>query len=1090
MEPSIYQLSMRGGTDMKRYACILLILCLCMLIGPVAAADEIPDQIDISSSNSWPAAGSGEKVTITLRATNTSIPKEISNLKVDFSVLESGMGSVHPASGTTNSVGLVTTSFTPSTTSGTATIRATVHYTVGSTDYTATTDFSQDIDHNTPREVVYLDFESDVTVYEEVPIVVRMADAYGNIVDNRNVAEKVRFSCSPSSATFMSGGAPVGQSLQASVNADGDATAILRVSSRTGENIVYVDPVPVQPPNYWLTIYAVGETYPWEIDAVITPPGLELPADGTSRFVVTYVLHDRFGNPSPNSEIGLSTDVSGETPVTVKTNALGQATIRYGPKLNVGPVAITADTINATLSDTTTVWFVWPEGQLMQLSAIPQEMPSTDVAPDSRSEILVTLTGGSVVGEAVTFQLENIQVINGSQQDAPYLEVGGVDRGLGPVTVQTNGIGESSAYFIPGRFSTGPVSMATCTVRAEWNGTEQTAQLSWRNDPYLSVETRVEPALSAYAPGDMIDVEIWLKGDGFPVLVTRPIDAMLLMNRGASTYENMNEDSSPSSPEEDKMILAMDAASNFVITLTPMNANMGLTTYGTKGATTLPNKLPGADNTATDDLGYVAGNYPGYPKTYADYVTVDEDLTYQYGDLRYDIWNTTPSALEGASNKDLSPLRYGLYQAIRELAGAGSSSPNPDSETVRAVVLLTDRNWDSGGDPLAGGSYSAGAWSPETAPNQANTAYDELGTWPNSGLGAWTVFTDASLGLVDEFSRNQNLAILAAENDIRVYVIAYGTGISSLPTSFHTVLSSLAESTDGIYFTASNAQELNEHFTTIADDLKIAASMNTTMQVEFISPLEGADPLTYTAAEIFNYTYVPEPPLNVSTVIGHWNWSDGTGGNKNSYCSGNTVYKDICIDQTADFDDDQTLEFDDSLIGTINIKETWMTSFRLGINSSITDSMVFNLFGNNSFIAVMNGDTIIPLPFPPLVITIDPGLTPTDLNSANIVVDNLTVLGISPEKVWFDWNVSYDGNAPVFDEIIDVRDPYGSWNRIGSRTVSNTTTHDSANWFLGGKTSGTYLIRVTGEAEDAGYSRDFVEVDLSVLNANPYILIE
>jgi hypothetical protein len=1077
---------------MKRYICILLILSLGMLIGPAAAADEIPDQIDISSSNFWPAAGSGEKVTITLKATNTSIPKDLPNLKVDFSVLESGMGSVHPVSGTTNSGGEVTTAFTPSTASGTATIRAMVHYTVGSTDYTTTADFSQDIDHNTPLDVIYLDFESDVTVFEEVPLVVRMADAYGNIVDDRNIAEKVRFSCSPSSATFMSGGSPVGQSLQASVDAAGNATAVLRVSSRAGENIVYVDPVPVKPQNYWLTIYGVGESYPWEIEAVVSPPGLELPADGTSRFVITYVLQDRFGNPSPNSEIDLSTDVSGETPVTVRTNTLGLATIRYGPKLNVGPVAVTADTINETLSDNTTVWFVWPEGQLMQLAAIPQEMPSIDVAPSSRAEILVSLTGGLVEGEAVTFQLEDLQVINGTQNETPYLEVGGVSQGLGPVTVQTNGIGEASAYFIPGKFSTGPVSMGTCTVRAEWNGTEQTALLSWRNDPYLSVETRVEPALSAYAPGDSIDVEIWLKGDGFPVLVTRPIDAMLLMNRGASTYENMNWDSSPSSPEEDKMVYAMEAGSNFVNIMTPMNANMGLTTYGTTGATTLPNKLPGADNTATDDLGYMGSNYPGYPKNYAGYVTVDEDLTYWYGDLRWDISNTTPSALFGASNKDLSPLRYGLYQAIRELAGAGSSSPNTDPDTVRAVVLLTDRNWDSGGDPLAGGVYDSGSgtWSTETAPNQANTAYDELGAWPNSGLGAWTVFTDASLGLVNESSRNQNLAILAAENDIRVYVIAYGTGISSLPTSFHTVLRSIAESTGAMYFTASDAETLNAYFATIADDLKIAASMNTTMQVEFISPLEGADSLTYTAADVFNYSYVPEPPLNESTVIGHWNWSDGTGGNKNIYCSGNTVYKDICIDQTADFNDDQELVFDDSLIGTINIKETWMTSFRLGINSSITDSLVFNLFGNNSFIAVMNGDTIIPLPFPPLVITVDPGITPTDLNSATILVSNLTVLGISPEKVSFDWNVAYDGNAEEFDEIIEVRDPYGTWSQIGSKTVSNITTYDNANWFLGGRSSGTYQIRVTAEAEDAGTDSMTVPADLSVLNSNPYILIE
>jgi hypothetical protein len=1108
---------------MKKWALMLTVLGLLLLVHSGAALNPASLQWEMSESETtdgWLIAGGTETATITIK-----IPNSVTVTSVSFSI-DPVLGTFDaPTYASSSTDHLYSAVFRPGTKSGTGTVTVDLVFDegTGSTTGSFICPISVNIDHNTPYAVKNIDFPSELLAYSDTAIHLVMVDRYGNLVDNKyesamgTSAEKVRFYGSPSTSCFLDeSGDCIGQQMTAEVDSSGNATAPFRLSHVAGENIIYIDPEPVRPIDQWITIYGIGSQEPWSMNVLILPTTLEVPIGG-SQFTIVYTLYDRFGNPSPNSSLVLTTDLGGTQYYT--TNLDGEVSIKYGPKGTVGSSTLTAIAQeNTSVMDLSVVWFVWPS-DIMQLVAIPQLMPSLDVDGDIQSEVIVLLAGGNVEGESITFNIKDITVLDGTQDQEPYLidPEDGSNAGTGPLTVQTNNRGEAIVYLRPGHFTTGPVSHAKCLLEATWGTTNKSIEVEWRNDPYVSVETKIYPPKEAFAPGETIYIEIWLKGDGIPILVTHPVDVALVMNRGDSTFGDMYWDGG--SFTEDKMVWAVYGAMGFVENIQNFMSGsnqMALVTYGPAGMTTYPSKLPGLDNTNVDDEDYINGSYlnpgwdltppdhnfndgryPAYPRTYAQYAGTDLNLGNYTHEMQDELWSTTPSSTAGGT--DLCPMRYALYESIDELTGPNK---NTESGTIRAMVLLTDRQWDSGGDILAGGSWDTGTktWSPEVMPNQANTVYDEEDNWPQSGFGAWVQFaTDPATGeTLSANSSEQNMAILAKKHGIKVYVLAYPNKANNIPTSIETALRALADSTGGKFYLATSGNEVYEAFQNIADDLKVAAAVNTSMNVDFVQEVGASDPLTYSADDVFNYTaYIPsempgpfEPLTNESTAIRHWNWSESYAAqnpNKNIFSGG--ILKNYAFNQSADWEDDQMLEFGTDLLGTINIKETWMTRFGLEINSSITETRIFELFGPNSSINFEYGSTTIPIPLNITLITIDPGMAEDPDLDTYIDLSNLSYTDLTIEKLSFDWDLAYNGTDSSLTEIIEFKDLSGAWRTLNKKEIANTTTSDSYEWIILDQPLGVFTIRITITSDDAGFDREEFDVDTSILANSPYIKI-
>jgi hypothetical protein len=107
------------------------------------------------------------------------------------------------------------------------------------------------------------------------------------------------------------------------------------------------------------------------------------------------------------------------------------------------------------------------------------------------------------------------------------------------------------------------------------------------------------------------------------------------------------------------------------------------------------------------------------------------------------------------------------------------------------------------------------------------------------------------------------------------------------------------------------------------------------------------------------------------------------------------------VNQTDDWNDDFHLNFD---IGTIHIKETWETTFRLKVNKE----GIIDLFGPGSSISYNGGSGSLTLPatyITSLNMTIPIGLQSGTLSVTNLIPQS----GNYNESVPLQWNLEYTG---------------------------------------------------------------------------------
>jgi len=669
---------------MRRWMCAYVVIAgLLLLVAPAGAL--LPDTAEISTNSEWLTAGSADTATIVVLVTNGSTP--LPGATVEFAV-ESIMGSISPAVITTNGAGRATAVFTPATTSGNATITATVSNEEMAAPLTRSID--QQIDHAAPYSVADTWYDPVVMVGQTTDVVVRMADRYGNLVDSLNTAEAIYFTVgSPSGSAAFLGGT---DTVAVPVDAAGNATAVLRVDTLPGENIVQVSP-PEPLPDRYLTISGASNGEPCAIEVDVRPggdpPGVI--ADGVSRFVLTYTLLDGYGNPSCGRVLAIATNVSGEE-AELTTNVCGQVQVSYGPRLTTGGVVITATAVdNVSVTCSQDLAFVSDEPVNLVLSTCPETMPSLDV-PDSGPAVIrakvVDCNGNPVAGETVSFSMRNVAVGDFNQTAQPYLSA---------VSAVTSVYGIASVEFFPGAFTTeyqapgySPTATGSCDVVAAWNGIERPVTLTWMNYPYLTVETDVTP--ETVTVNDTVDVTIRLHGDGWAMKPT-PIDAILCIDRAETMISDY----------PDHMVTVMGAAPVLIDQLIPGWDRIGLLSFGyngtasvdltksAKACTISSSRIPdiGIDQYKYDDSDYIV-NYPGagsYWQFYAGHATLDVPLpsdssseTNNFDDVRAGIDTLIPSGG--------NPVRKALYDGITEL------KENGRPEALKALIFLVDGDYD------------------------------------------------------------------------------------------------------------------------------------------------------------------------------------------------------------------------------------------------------------------------------------------------------------------------------------------------------------------------------------------------------------
>ena len=258
------------------------------------------------------------------------------------------------------------------------------------------------------------------------------------------------------------------------------------------------------------------------------------------------------------------------------------------------------------------------------------------------------------------------------------------------------------------------------------------------------------------------------------------------------------------------------------------------------------------------------------------------------------------TALNGIVPGGGTPTRDGLYDAVKLF-------PASSSGRVRAIILQTDGDWNTGGDPEGG--YGA----------------DSLG----NGVGTGSVITYAN------------------QSKIALYTI--GLGVASGST-IETELKRYAANDAGLYYSASDASQLAGIYTAIAGQLNQQAGGSTTLDLNMgsitVNGLAGQDSYKY-----LNYTATPVGGRGLglgkptdSTYVDMFH-TDPDGSIKDYY----NYTRDDTQNWTPAKKD---LSF---AIGTMKLNDTWQTSF--AFNLTYNGTLVLFGPGSGSSISFTDSST-------------------------------------------------------------------------------------------------------------------------------------
>jgi Mg-chelatase subunit ChlD len=689
-------------------------------------------------------------------------------------------------------------------------------------------------------------------------------------------------------------------------------------------------------PDKIVSINAVSNDVPFRIEGFIDPDGSPptVIADGTSIFTLQFILYDRFGNPTKDQPVNITTSSGEFTPDRV-TSFNGDVWYTYGPKSFTGLHNITATAVNNKSV------FTFKEARFynstpsnLGLLANPASIPSRDANPAIYSEIsakVVDIVGNPVAGEDVSFTLHNI---NYDPSDTGFSTLPSFDSTYTRenITATTDANGLAIVRFYPSSLATfgqpGYKQSATGTakVTATWNGNERDVDIIWKNYPYLSAQMVITP--SQVKVGDTVDVHLKLNGDGW-ALTSKPIDVVLATDRSGSMAGT-------------KMTDAKAAATLFANNLSVQD-NVGLVSFG--------------GSTATSDLG-LTNNKPTITAKIATY---------------------------GASGN--TPMRDAVFNSANMIKTTGRDP----ATTVRAIILLTDGEWNTAGDPQG----------IITSPNTILSEPDSVGT--------------------------SSVITYAKTNNMKLYII--GLGVSS---GYRTILESYVTEVGGKYYNAPSSAELAGIYADIAGELRESAGVDTTATMDFGS-ITVNDALDITG-NVFNYVADPEtdgistgPPVMAlpytpnlgSTMVRKYNKTHelipGPG-----YTQVGPLYDNMTPYWNSK--SPHELKFN---IGEVKLNETWETNFRLRVLKEGSISLMGP--GSSIDFKDVNGNTA----------SMDLNNLSTFTSTQNAVITGATWKTITIEEfhrtdtnpegalktiVPITWTTNYNGVNPITHDVYFQRE--------------------------------------------------------------------
>jgi hypothetical protein len=989
----------------------VIIITLLFLAGTAAAGDA---SVINAPNPDWVIANGVDQTTITVTVQNTTTGP-VNGATVTFAVNDSIYGTLSPLTVTTGPSGLATSIVKVNKKSGTANITALISYNDGGGSVNVQKNVLLHIDHDSPYIVTFT-HPFTGTVATEVPFNLSMTDRHGNPIDNRKeVASGLPLHAlslhvhgpSPDDCVFNSS-FWYKHDITETLDADGNLSVNVKLTSKIGTNSILMDQFgSISEKIESITAVATGN--PYSMTGSISHGG-SIPANGIDFFTLDYFLYDVYGNPLGNRSVWVNTTLPNEQQFFT-TNTLGEILLSYGPKTavwnNIRITAISVD--NHTVTNELFASFIDTGPTNMVLAVTPQTMASLEVAPSQNAIVRATvidLFGNPVPNEMVRFDITginnngfNVSAVNGTPSFSST-------SSLNTITATTDADGNAIVLFYPGSFpkQTEPgynmFANASCTIHATWSSVTRDIIVTWKNYPYLSIEASASP--QNLHVNDTVDVTIRVIGDGW-AFQPNLIDVVLCTDRsGSMMYDN-----------PDRMVNIMEAAATFVDQM-GTNDQIGAVSFGQKGTaqaiTYTPSgggQLgPGRDSSTSDDVAYRAAHYPASPKNYADYATVDFGLSFNKAQVKTNINSMIPYSG--------TPMRSALYKSIQEI------NLHKRSDTVKAIILLTDGDYNWYGDPLARGTGSS---------SSGAESYSDLDL-------DYMAFTGLGSG---KFS-NQNMSIYAKNNGIRIYSIAFGNLISAEGKK---TLSILANGTGGKYYTAS-ATDITDVYTAIAGDLKDTAGVNATMNLNYQNVEVNSTPMS--GGLVFDYVPVengPTSPDSRTTIL----WPNNTRSFRNQ--SGEWTPAN-----------NYQLHFD---IGTIKIGERWETIYRFKANQT----GLVRLFDNTSIISFNNGADRVE--FPDLFITVTPNLTVVGTHAGILDVSNLNVTksGNYTDFIPLQWNLHYEGKTTA-TETRWYSHNNGPWIQFGTQSgISPGDYTHYAQLDVKKFPPGGYQIKIFGVAPDA-----------------------
>ncbi len=1059
-----------------------------------------PDLILNSTEKNWVVANGIDQTRIQFFTYNTTYNCVVPNLDVEFSVNDSIFGTISPISNITNINGNASSVFKTATKSGTVRIDAKIYDKRTNLIEPRYVSIEQKIDHDFPYQFdtpAFPDYESEVMVGSMTNITVKMLDKWGNIVENRResdegrIAEEVKFSVegSPSAginygymAKFWNGTEFI-PFITVPVNDSGILDVALKVDDKPGINYILISPQVATIADKYIQITGIATGIPAHIYGYVNPAaengnnpwvytGTD-PSDDSRKFTITYYVLDEFGNGLQLKAINITIFADNQKEnLEIVTNSTGYASFKYGPR----SLAIRDVVVNAVPEENPNISanpilldFISADPIDMVITANPQNLASRDAKPTSSAQIrakIINAVGDGVANETVTFSIQNIHNLGGETYTIVQ------DPSLDENYNITDEDGYATITFRPGEFTTSfsdphydSTATSACDVVAIWTSptgipVTRKVEITWKNYPYLNVFTYLDQ--ESVNVTDTINLTIRLVGDGYK-MEKKPIDVIICHDRSGSMLQEL----------PDRMVSAMAAATAFVSNTESGKDRTGLVSFGNSGTANIFDLSyrywAGIDtqtvcewtcdeecywdwwrwryvcedvcgeecntqNWYDDDASYIASHYPANGKTYSSYATVDTNPGL---DFNKDNVTTAISRLVPYGG---TPMRYGLYKSILEF------NNYPPRDAVKAIIVISDGDYNYYGDPLARGTGYTTAQKGVTTFNDRTPDYTIL-----SGIAY------------------QNLSRVALENNIRIYTIAYSSSISSWTNE---TLRIMSESTGGRHYVAPTGTDLETIYTLIAGQLREEAGVDIEMYADFgtievnAETLAGSDVFDYIA---LNPTSTKTSKYSSKTLTTEYGWINHT----DDWLYGN-----------------QQLPF---TIGTMYLNDIWEANMMFKVKTS-GNIKLFNNTVPAIFFSTPEGPQQLTLPDTYLYASVEEVTGP---DYGNFTESDFEVINIENTIFEWSWQRVYTGNLPLKEQYFVSVDGGKSWTQVGERilTPEEATTettgrfrYDIRNLVPPGMTA-IVDFRLTGRAIDAPSPRKIQEV-ATFDQTGIYILLE